>query len=437
MPFNIEPNENQTIAKFTLVHTLPSFNAKGRAVTYRTQRNSISSVKFNPVSLEHQMVSNHNFSSEDTILGVMLGATIESLPDNPVIPSKPIATEVWAVLWNRVEDAQKIVEDVETGFRSWKASYEINERSEDEILVDNRFIPISEASEEILQKIGPESTGSINGERVLLVLGGRDGFIDYWGAGLTLSPADPLSHEVEVETASLAKKQIVCLAFAKPSKTTETPETATIPNQKTKNGGEVEMTKEEKEKLEAALKQQLASLSPTLQSVIDGSGLDVSKAKQLVESIKAENEAKVAEIASTIEKKYTEGYVFKADLEAAEKTAYDKAVQEELPKARKSWEAEIASIQKREEAITEAKLPLTDARKEKIRAFPFDESGDKEFASYLDELKEVASLKPQEKDKKSKQTETASIGSLLNTNDSEQSGTESGQKTKSLSALFK
>ena len=61
----------------------------------------------------------------------------------------------------------------------------------------------------------------------------------------------------------------------------------------------------------------------------------------------------------------------------------------------------------------------------------------KEFASYLAELKEIASLKPQEKDKKSKQTETASIGSLLNTNDSTATAPESGQKSESLSALFK
>lgn len=436
LPFNLEPNENQTIAKFTLIHTLPSINAKGRGVTYRTQRNSISSIKFNPVSYEHLMVSNGNYSNEDIILGVMLGATIEELPNNPIIPDTPVPAEVWAVLWNRVEHARRIIEDVETGYRSWKASYEISTRSEDALYHKGIFYPISEAPEHLIQKIGPESTGSVDGDQVVLALGGKDGYINFFGAGLTLTPADYLNPEIELETASVKSKKMICLAI--PSQDKVTTETASETTNPKKHHGGGTMTNEEKEKMEKELKEQLASLSPALQSVINSSGLDASKAKQLVDTIKAENESKVSEIASEIEKKYKDDYVLKSDLEKAEQASYDKAVEVEIPKAKEAWEKELASIAKREQAIESANIPLTEPRKEKLKSFAFDEDGDKAFEDYLNELKEVASLKTKTKKETvgSSQKETASIGSLLNTNSTE-TPPETDEKKTALSALFK
>ena len=81
--------------------------------------------------MEHLMSSNPGFSDEDLILGVMVGAQIEDIPGNPIIPDKAVPTVVWAVLWNRIDQARKIIEDVQTGFASWKASFEISNRSEE------------------------------------------------------------------------------------------------------------------------------------------------------------------------------------------------------------------------------------------------------------------------------------------------------------------
>jgi len=413
LPFNIQPNENHTVAKFTLVHTLPSFNAKGRAVTYRTQHNSIASVKFNPVSFEHQMVSNANFSFEDLVLGVMLGATLEEVPGNPIIPDRPIPTEVWAILWNRIDIVQRIVDDVKTGYRAWKASYEIRNRTEDAILVGDTFTPVSQAPQELLEAIGPESTGEWQGQKVLLVLGGQDGFIDYWGAGLTVMPADPLNPEIEIAS----KRRFCLLSFCKATENAQetTIETGSRPNPETysKTGGSV-MTKEEKEKLEQELAQ-IASLSPTLQALILNSGLDAAKAKQLGDTIQAENQAKAEELSSKIEAKYAKEYVLLNEHNDKVQEAIKTALETELPKARKFWEDELASITNREKAVTDAQIPLTESRKAKLRSFACDENGDKEFASYLDELKEIASV-TKKPETANKQTETASIGGLLNTN---------------------
>ena len=210
LPFEYIPNENQTLIKFVLVHTLPSVNSRGRAISYPTQRNSIQSIQYNPVNFEHVMRTNPGFYDDDLILGFMLWASIEDVPGLPVIPNKPIPTEVYAVLWNRVELVEQIIRDVETGFISWRVSMEVSaNRTEDDILVGQTFTPVSEADEKLLSKIGPDSTGSIDGEKVALVLGGRRGFIDYWGAALTMFPAERINPEIELpELASLSKKRI-------------------------------------------------------------------------------------------------------------------------------------------------------------------------------------------------------------------------------------
>jgi hypothetical protein len=86
--------------------------------------------------------------------------------------------------------------------------------------------------------------------------------------------------------------------------------------------------------------------------------------------------------------------------------------------------------------VSEAKIPLTEARKDKIKSFAFDEEGNKEFASYLNELKEIASTAVKDKDDEGKDKpgaskETASIGSILNTN-----SVNNESKDTKLAALF-
>ena len=408
LPFSLLPNQNHTLVKFTLVHTLPAVNAKGRAVTYPTQKNSLASVTYNPVSFEHLMVSNPNFSPIDKILGVMLCASIEEVASNPVIPDHPIPTVVWAILWNRIEEVQRIIQDTQDGNGQWKCSYEIQNRSEDALLVGDQFMPISQAPPEWRAQVACDNTGFVNGQRVILVLGGENGYIDYWGAGLTLTPADQLNPNIQLETASIAKNN--------------------------QDEGDVQMTKEEQaQELQTqaleALKTQLASLSPALQTLITHSGLDAAKASQLGESIKSELESKFSEIASQVESKMKTGFISIQDKDTEIATAVKTALESELPKARSTWEQELASIQKREAEIASANIPLTDARKLKLKEFSFDEAGQTAFEAYLAELKEIASLKPATPPSSTPTTKEtasqtpASIGSLLNTN-TPQAGTE-------------
>ena len=199
------------------------------------------------------------------------------------------------------------------------------------------------------------------------------------------------------------------------------------------------MTKEEEKAQElAALKIQIASLSPALQTQIIHSGLDAAKAGQLAESIKSELESKFSEIASQVESKMKTGFVSISDKDTEIATAVKTALESELPKARNTWEQELASIQKREAEIASASIPLTDARKLKLKEFSFDEAGQTAFEAYLSELKEIASLKPSTPPsstpsipgKETASQTPASIGSLLNTN-SPSTGNE-----KNLSALF-
>jgi len=212
LPFEFQPNETQTLAKFVLNHTLPSVNSRGRAVTYPTQKRSINSIKFNPVNLNHMMKSNPIAADQDLILGFMLAASIEDVPGNPVVPDRPIPTNVYAVLWNRIEEVQKIIGDIETGFRSWRISMEaIRDPLSDEIMVGNQFTPITQASPDVLSKIGPDSTGMINDQKVALVIGGQNGTINYWGAAFTLTPADQINPAVQLEVASAQKKFIIAM----------------------------------------------------------------------------------------------------------------------------------------------------------------------------------------------------------------------------------
>jgi hypothetical protein len=202
------------------------------------------------------------FTDDDVVLGVMVGAEMEDIPGDPLVPDKPIPMVVWGVLWNRIDAVKRITEDVQTGFASWKASYEISNRSEDEIYFGGEFIPISEASDEMLEKIGPDSTGTINGQKVTLVLGGSDGFISYWGAGLTLSPAERINPEIQLETASVEKKKFIFLTSATKKETTM--EKASLDDKdkskdKNLNGGDSEMTEEQKKKMLEDFKAQIAS----------------------------------------------------------------------------------------------------------------------------------------------------------------------------------
>ncbi len=474
LPFEYSPNDNQTLIKFVLVHTLPSINSRGRAISYPTQRNSIQSIHYNPVNFEHVMKTNPGVYDDDLILGFMRWASIEDVAGLPVIPNTPIPTEVYAVLWNRVELVDQIIREVETGFISWRVSMEVSaNRTEDDILVGSTFTPLSEADETLRSKIGPDSTGSINGEKVALVLGGRRGFIDYWGAALTMFPSEQINPEIELpELASLSKKRIQIKYPLERRETTKEKENKQnnkerktmnmdrqkevahdrlSPNLQIKtNGGADNM---DKESLKKELETQMASLSPALQSVINGSGLTADKAKGVIETFQAELAFKSKEILAEAEKQFSKGFVTveQKDKEVAaaintfkEKelpkevaSSLEKAIQEKIPEARKAWDAEQSAIQHRESVISSSNIPLTASRKEKIKGFAFDDEGNKAFEDYVNELKEVATetIKNSKKAQVDSQShiETASIGSLLNGN----SATESDNKEVSVASFFK
>lgn len=188
-----KPDISKVFIEFILNHTLPDVNARGRCVTYRTQKRSLKTIPHSLVNVEHQMQDNPNDANENLVIGHMVSAEMDDkdIKGNPVIPSRAVATKIVACLYRRLPLVQTIIAQIASGERTWKNSMEcVRDGSTDAIFYDGKFYPITEASKELRACVGEDSTTPYEGKPVALALGGEDGEVNYWGTGLTLYPAD-------------------------------------------------------------------------------------------------------------------------------------------------------------------------------------------------------------------------------------------------------
>ena len=89
----------------------------------------------------------------------------------------------------------------------------------------------------------------------------------------------------------------------------------------------------------------------------------------------------------------------------------DKLVADAEEKAIEDYKNEVAKVDERVKVLAEAKIEVTDYRRNRIKEIPFTEEGDKDFAAFVDDLKkdrkEVAS-----KPKKNFKPELAGEGNV-------------------------
>lgn len=179
---------------YKLCHSLPKVNLRQRCFTGKVLQNSFASAVDQLLNIDH-LISDNGISSEDKICGhikaVRVGLGKELASEVAVCPTEPIPVIALGCLFNRARGIKSIIDNHNQGKEVWKISMECDHDWRDAYLrYDGKYIPIKEADPGMLQCIKRDRVLPFKDREMAVCLGGLEGKVDFWGAGLTKTPAD-------------------------------------------------------------------------------------------------------------------------------------------------------------------------------------------------------------------------------------------------------
>lgn len=191
----IKESSNLAWFPFKLCHSLPTVNLRGRCFTAPVLQRSFASLNNQLVNLDHQLEANFP-GSDDLVVGavnaVLFNAgEVASATELADIPSQPMPVVGLGSIFRRTRRGQKIVEQGEKGEVKWCVSMECGHNwSQAHFLYEGKFIPVTEADPEMLACIKTDHVLPYKNKKLAVALGGLNGSVDFWGLGLTLTPAE-------------------------------------------------------------------------------------------------------------------------------------------------------------------------------------------------------------------------------------------------------
>lgn len=184
----------------TMCNSLPTVNKRGRCFSEKTIRNSAATATDSLVNIEHR-TKDHG-SARDHITGhikaIAVGErTQDGIPLNALL-----------ALYKRNEDAAAVIKDTLTkSGRPWRTSMECRFLlSSSAFLYEGETIPLKSAPSEMLECVEAASVRNYRGKKLALMCGGDDGVVDYWGIGLTETPADSKSRILGIVSREIASQ---------------------------------------------------------------------------------------------------------------------------------------------------------------------------------------------------------------------------------------
>lgn len=179
---------------YKLCHSLPKVNLRQRCFTGKVLQNSFASAVDQLLNIDHMILDN-GISTEDKICGhikaVRVGLGKELASEMAICPIEPIPVIALGCLFNRAKGIKSIIENHNKGKEQWKVSMECDHDWRDAYLrYDGKYIPIKDADPGMLQCIKRDRVLPFKDRELAVCLGGLEGNVTFWGAGLTKTPAD-------------------------------------------------------------------------------------------------------------------------------------------------------------------------------------------------------------------------------------------------------
>jgi hypothetical protein len=199
--YKFEPDINKAYFQFDMLSSYPTVNNNKMTFMLPVLAKSFPTAMHNPLDLEHILEGNPEHAlydpdkDNDAIVGAMILSYlpgIESLTEIPLIPDAPIPMRMVGVLWKRLADARGILAGLING-EKWGISMEVIRDVAEDLYVDPK-------TNTFYTKDAVPS-----GLDVALAIGGRgDGestSVNFWGAGLTMRPADKTANILQLTAA--------------------------------------------------------------------------------------------------------------------------------------------------------------------------------------------------------------------------------------------
>ena len=185
------PNATQAYFTFTIANSWPEVNDNIVGFSVKTLLRSYATVQHEPIDVDHQLEGNGIMLMDgNKIIGHMIDASLVEDKDG----SNSIL--VAGVLYKRTKQAQDIIMDIASGGSEWKISMEVLYKPAESgfMFADNSYVPLEDAEEGLITAYQNGST-IYEGQKYGFLAGGlgEDGEganVSFWGAALTMSPAD-------------------------------------------------------------------------------------------------------------------------------------------------------------------------------------------------------------------------------------------------------
>lgn len=185
-----EPSDTNAYFTFTLLHSWPEINDNQVSFSAKTIERSFATAKHSPIDVDHKMEGNGiPLFDGNQIIGHMVDAGVE-------VEDGVSKITIAGVLYKRIAKAVEIITDIASGGSDWKISMEVlyNPSESGFMIANNTFVSLETADEDLVSAF--QSGSSLyNGERFAFLAGGLgedgdDANVNFWGAALTMSPAD-------------------------------------------------------------------------------------------------------------------------------------------------------------------------------------------------------------------------------------------------------
>ena len=226
----IENKRSSIPIAFDLFPTYPTVNDNGTAITYSTAKRSIGTLAHQYLNKNHIMKGDYvteDFQADrDTILGAMLASRLmNEPPEAAVFIDEPAICQVLGVIWVLSEHGEKIIQKMREAIAKGEkskigASYEMYFNDYGFIwrgkLYQENYIETAEEAD-ILRNLNEclgYSDGSIyvassyEGEKPVLLAGGADGFVLFYGAGIIEGSEEPAYGDTKGQFNLLATRDI-------------------------------------------------------------------------------------------------------------------------------------------------------------------------------------------------------------------------------------
>lgn len=188
-----EASKDKAYVELILLHSYPAINGNGVTIMPKVLKNSVESLKNSPLDIDHEMEGVWFWEDGDNnrIVGSITEARLEPEYVEGMQPEGGYQVVVKAVLWKRLKDVKAVVQDIQDNTNEWKASFEIAPYSiKDQIYFYHDGKLTKEEMTPTQVRDAWEWGESYNGSPVALAFGGESGVVDFYGAALTLTPAD-------------------------------------------------------------------------------------------------------------------------------------------------------------------------------------------------------------------------------------------------------